>query len=362
MIELDLSIAETKSMLSEINRAFDGSRQCINILNGIGQAQRATGIGDTIYPGWAGIGGAEHLPPGEQIRTKAVKTYPQTIKYEPLSIAKDFSAKQLKTVQPFADVKKEVTGLMMDGWPKTLYYVLLEYITNNPGQWNKLPSDYDTNGFDGLPLYDNDHYPDADGNGTLDNLVTQTGVTAPAIEHDFWTLVAQLDEGLIPGTEFYYWDGVDDYDLDVYIIYPSNLNEVMKKVFTADMFMTMVAGTTYNSPMTNILAKNARPTLIKSAALKSISSTEWYVFFTSRSASSSPMAIQFFFSVDDIEAGKTGTGLQGGLKFDNKSLFDFHYLGKNSDYSVLNNGRVLISSSTWLGIHGSVPYRTGKIA
>jgi len=363
MIDLaKLTIPEQKAMKDELNRTFDGSRKVNDVLNGIGQARIATGTGVTVYPGWAGIGHARYLPPGEQIRPRHLELYKQNIEFIPLSNSFDFTAKQLKQTQPFTDVKSEVNGLMADNWGKTLYYAMIEYITNNPGQWNILDSDYSTNGFDGLPLYDNSHFPDADGTAQLDNSITQTGIDAPSIEKDFWTAIAQLDEGKIPGTDFYYWEGVDDYDLDVYILYPTNLNEVMKKVFTADMFPAFIAGSSYNSPITNIIAKNARPVLIKSAALKSISSTAWYIFLTSRSASTSPMAIQFFFSPDPIEAGKVGTEFKGEIKFTSKSIVEYHYLGKNSEYYVQNNGKVLLASSTWLGIHGTNPYRTAKIS
>ena len=364
----DVSDIDIKSMMSLLSHSFDGSRKHIDLYGpgtGIMQPIKSVGVAEKVYPGWEGIDHPTYLPSGEEIRVGSISLREKVIDFQEVSVAKDFLKRQLKkaSVANMDSAVGEVKGLMVERFFDAFFRGFLEYITSNPGQWGVLPENYDCLTWDGLPFFDNTHFPDQAGASTLDNIVTQTGILAEDIDNDFWKGWEQLSKGKIPGTSLYYWNAVQETELNVIIVYPPELNAVIKKTFKSDIFPGMVAGNLYDAAATNINATSLRPVFIQSAELSELSSTEWYVFFSSKDIGTAPAPVQIFFAPDqNLEGGTITSNAPTEISMSGIGGFiEFNWLGKGS-YNWVKQKKAIMEANTYVGYFGSVPFRGFKVA
>jgi len=382
MIDLSgMTGVDAKAMQTHLNKSFMGNVTMRNVVNKIAQSTRINGFEHKVYPGIEGIGLAQYLPEGEPIRANSIKIREKTLTLHRVNRAQEFSDRQIRAVEPFMDTVAEVNQFMLAIWNYTIFAMLVEFLHNDPGKFGVLPKDADLTGWDGLSFYHAAHF-----DGKLNNTVAQTGTGPAQIAKDYWKGLTTLRKGLLPSSDIPFWEGASQENLEIVILYPTSLAEVIENVFSAEMFPAMIAGTMYNAPSDNLLAKltRLRPFLVESAFLDKVDPNAWFAFITTKSVSPSPAAIQMIFNpkkstnADSSEASKKGVPFEFGNIADkgigqkgeggqpqgsqqNMNLFLLEWLGEGSQ-KWIEESKAVLSTSTRLGIFGAVPYRSFKVS
>jgi len=365
MIDLNgITVEDSNAIVGTFNKTFWGSNTNAAIfLNKIGTLRKISGAGLTVTPGWAGVDLAQNRLPGVATTERDIHTYKKTVETESLDNSYGMSRDTLKVAEKFSDVAGEIVAQLSNRWAQSLHAAAVEVMTANPGGFGIFSAGYDTNTFGGSALYANSHF-----GGALDNIAPKTGATAANVTNDFHVAWTQAMGAQNPGTSSYYWAGVPMSSLDLVIMYPLAMHEVMINVFGAEQFMSTIGGAVFNNPQSNILAGTQETIMKKPELIPSpfLTGTDWYIFFTSKSISPSEQALQFLFNPMVSPFGQKPEALAKGVPVaigDNGvgGLFSLGILGENSEMWHREN-RALVTSKSEVGCFGCNPFRTVKIA
>ena len=367
MIDVSLlSPSERIAASKELTMNMRGHGSAIDFMQRIAGSKKTNGNSEVVTPGLEGMGLAKNRSRGNPITLKSLKIRKKVLELQDMDNSYGVSRYDIRTLDNIVDAMEEISTNLVPAWSDTIHAGIVEYMTANAGQWGVLDPGTDILGADGLGTFNAAKY-----DGALNNTFAQTGTTIANITDDFWNLFNQLKKAKIPGTDRFFWGSASLKDLDITILFPTELNEVIHQVFGAEMFLTTSGGVTYNSPSTNMLAKEGfigKPSLIPSSYLSEISTTAWYVFFSAKNAAPGTQAFSLFFNPDYSTSqndNKTSKDITFG-NFDKTQktggdFFNLQYLGEGSD-SWVKEDLAVITSKTSLAIFCGQPYRCGRIA
>jgi hypothetical protein len=312
-----------------------------------------SGDSHVSFPGLENIDIGGYLPDNQEVGFDQVKMTPKETKLIPMNKAYGVSIQEGVRIQKATDIQKYLAQALQWVFPRTIFAGILEYITNNPGKWGVLPSNYDCTAPDGQPLYSN--------SGWLDNIRTYSGGGVVDVMTDYWELITQILNASYPGSEEGYWDGADTDNLQPVIIYPPEHEQVMKYVFTTEYFNNIVKNVTFNSEGENVLART-RPILRRSKRLSGISTTDWMVFLTTKAESDSKQPLNLFFNNAGLSGKHDSENNRRGIevKWDNGSILSMAVLGPGSTYYETKR-KYGISMNWYMGIYGDNRFRTGIV-
>lgn len=374
MIDLsNLSQNERKGLQNTLNKNLYGHKRTVDVLTKIGQPFSVNGRAHDTYPGWMGQDLGKFRPEGRSITIQDVYTKSFTARLQDFDASWSMPRWSIQASEPFANVVQELQENLFPIIADTLLAGLTEYITENPHKWEVLDPNTNLTGYDGQVAYSNLH------DGNTDNLISGTNTTPAGIKYDVYQGINALLSAKIPGTNRYYWAGLNIDDCELVIMHPVALNEVMRDTFTTDTWPAFISLNSYNAPIDNVLSKmnkGGRPQLIANPFLDEISTQDWYVFLTSKAISPSSQAFVYWFNTNQTMTPNSSEQLRKGSEIvigqaqgdptanpptKSGGIFTVEMLGPGSDSWVRNNVAVISAKSTWVPFIANY-YRTFKVA
>lgn len=320
------------------------------LINGVGTALGVSGDSYVSFPGIEGLDVGGYLPDGQDVAFDETKIRSKTSILEPMNKAFGVPIKQAVQLQKATDITAFLSKALNVLFPRTLFATFMEYMLDEAAKWGCLPVGYDTNSFDSQPYFSNSGY--------LDNLVAYTGDDAVSVFADYWSTVTNMLNATHPDSNEGYWEGVDTDNLQPVIIYPPELEETMKYVFTTEYFNNIVKGVTFNSEGENVLSRT-KPVLRSSKRLGLISTTKWMVFFTSMKESIAAPPVTFFFNntglvgKHDSESSRRGVDISAGNM---GNIIQMAVLGPGSTYYETKR-KYGVTMNWYMGMLGTNRYR-----
>ena len=351
---------QRRSLSKAVARTMEISPNMHGLLDKIVYLKGMSVAGDSfnVFPGFVGMDMPENLPNGQEIKIGGAETFHKEIKLKYVNLSHGMSRAQANQISVFSDPTEYITRVALTAMQHGIWCALIEYMTANAGHFKIFPEDYDTNTWQDEAFFLDTHF-----GSRLDNIVLSSGVDAvEKINKDYFQLLKQLKNGRLPGSRMRYWEGVSSETLEPVIVAPVELEEVMMKAFSADVWPAMMADTTYNAEGTNMLTR-MKPKMVFSSYLSEISTTAWYVIMSSKTASPSEQAFMVLFNNKSELQEHSSESDKQGVEIpwkDQGKFLTVEQLGPGTDEYVKKR-RWVHSVTSQYGIFGTNPYRAGVI-